>query len=113
MQRLTLFDLDHTLLDGDSDVLWCEFLMDQGVLDRAAFGERNAAMERDYRAGSVSVRYRAVRTSPTTSSRASPSRPIRKRRPVGSAPGHSRSAMASLITATYGDPGRSLDAKQE
>lgn len=54
-QRLTLFDLDHTLLDGDSDVLWCEFLMDQGVLDRAAFGERNAAMERDYRAGSVSV----------------------------------------------------------
>ena len=21
--RLTLFDLDNTLLDGDSDVLWC------------------------------------------------------------------------------------------
>ena len=53
MQRLTLFDLDHTLLDGNSDVLWCEFLMGQGVLDRAAFGERNAAMERDYRAGTV------------------------------------------------------------
>jgi HAD superfamily hydrolase (TIGR01490 family) len=53
MQRLTLFDLDHTLLDGDSDVLWCEYLMDQGVLDRAAFGARNAAMERDYRAGTV------------------------------------------------------------
>jgi HAD superfamily hydrolase (TIGR01490 family) len=55
VQRLTLFDLDHTLLDGDSDVLWCEFLMDQGVLDRAAFAESNAAMERDYRAGSVSA----------------------------------------------------------
>ena len=53
---LTLFDLDHTLLDGDSDVLWCEFLMQRGVLDRTAFGERNAAMEREYRAGTVSTR---------------------------------------------------------
>lgn len=52
---LALFDLDHTLLDGDSDVLWCDFLMDRGVLDRAAFAARNAAMERDYKAGTVSV----------------------------------------------------------
>ena len=51
--RLAMFDLDHTLLDGDSDVLWCEFLMQRGLLDRAAFGARNAAMERDYRAGTV------------------------------------------------------------
>ena len=42
---LTLFDLDHTLLDGDSDVLWCEFLMDRGVLDRAVFEPRNRAIE--------------------------------------------------------------------
>lgn len=54
MIRLTLFDLDHTLLDGDSDVLWCEFLMDRGALDRGVFAERNAAMERDYKAGTVS-----------------------------------------------------------
>lgn len=53
--KLALFDLDHTLLDGDSDVLWCDYLMDQGVLDRASFEPRNAAMERDYRAGTVSV----------------------------------------------------------
>ena len=52
---LAVFDLDHTLLDGDSDQLWCDFLMDEGLLDRAAFGERNAQMERDYRAGTVSV----------------------------------------------------------
>ena len=39
--RLALFDLDETLLDGDSDVLWCEFLMDEGVLDRADFEARN------------------------------------------------------------------------
>ena len=53
--RLTLFDLDHTLLDGDSDVLWCEFLMDQGLLDRAEFAARNADMETRYKAGTVGV----------------------------------------------------------
>ena len=51
---LTLFDLDHTLLDGDSDVLWCEFLMARGVLDREAFEPQNQRMERDYKAGTVS-----------------------------------------------------------
>ena len=53
--RLALFDLDHTLLDGDSDVLWCDFLIQRGVLDADDFGARNAQMERDYKAGSVSV----------------------------------------------------------
>jgi HAD superfamily hydrolase (TIGR01490 family) len=52
---LVLFDLDHTLLDGDSDVLWCEFLMDRGVLDRATFEPRNRQMEAGYQAGSVST----------------------------------------------------------
>jgi HAD superfamily hydrolase (TIGR01490 family) len=52
---LALFDLDHTLLSGDSDVLWCDWLMDQGLLDRATFAPRNAAMEASYRAGTVSV----------------------------------------------------------
>jgi HAD superfamily hydrolase (TIGR01490 family) len=54
-QRLTLFDLDHTLLDGDSDVLWCDFLIERGLLDRDEFAARNAAMERDYKAGTVSA----------------------------------------------------------
>jgi HAD superfamily hydrolase (TIGR01490 family) len=53
--RLALFDLDHTLLSGDSDVLWCEFLMDRGVLDRAEFQPRNDEMARRYRTGSVSA----------------------------------------------------------
>jgi HAD superfamily hydrolase (TIGR01490 family) len=51
--RLALFDLDHTLLHGDSDVLWCGFLMDEGVLERAAFAARNADMEAQYQAGTV------------------------------------------------------------
>ena len=50
---LTLFDLDHTLLDGDSDVLWCEFLMQHGELDRTQFEPLNQQMDREYRAGTV------------------------------------------------------------
>lgn len=50
--RLALFDLDHTLLTGDSDVLWCEFLLGYGLLE-AGFRQRNAAMERQYAAGTV------------------------------------------------------------
>jgi len=46
-RKLVLFDLDHTLLDGDSDVLWCEFLMQRGILDRESFAARNAALDRD------------------------------------------------------------------
>ena len=55
MTKLALFDLDHTLLSGDSDVLWCEFLMQQGVIDRAEFEPRNADMARRYADASVSV----------------------------------------------------------
>ena len=51
--RLALFDLDHTLLSGDSDVLWCDFLMDLGVLDRDAFSARGADIEARYKAGTV------------------------------------------------------------
>jgi len=51
---LTLFDLDHTLLDGDSDVLWCDFLMRRGEIDRSVFEPLNQRMERDYQAGNVS-----------------------------------------------------------
>ncbi len=53
--KLTLFDLDHTLLDGDSDVLWCDFLIEQGILDSASFAARNADMDAHYRAGTVGV----------------------------------------------------------
>jgi HAD superfamily hydrolase (TIGR01490 family) len=55
LTRLALFDLDHTLLSGDSDALWCEFLIDEGLLDRAEFAPRNAEMARRYRDASVSA----------------------------------------------------------
>ena len=53
--RLTLFDLDHTLLSGDSDVLWCDFLMCKGVLDKEKFAARNADMEARYKIGTVGL----------------------------------------------------------
>jgi HAD superfamily hydrolase (TIGR01490 family) len=55
VRRLALFDLDHTLLSGDSDVLWCEYLMDEGMLDRAEFAPRNDDMARRYGEGRVTA----------------------------------------------------------
>jgi HAD superfamily hydrolase (TIGR01490 family) len=50
--RLALFDLDHTLLSADSDVLWCEFLMSEGRLG-ATFAEHYQDMAQRYDAGTV------------------------------------------------------------
>ncbi len=53
--KLTLFDLDNTLLSGDSDVLWCNFLLQRRVLDSDSFSAHNAEMDARYRAGTVSA----------------------------------------------------------
>lgn len=50
---LALFDLDGTLLVGDTDELWCAFLIDEEVLDRAAFEPRNRAVVDGYAAGTI------------------------------------------------------------
>lgn len=54
LPALALFDLDHTLLSGDSDVLWCEFLIAEGLLP-ASQRARNAEMDAGYRSGAVGV----------------------------------------------------------
>ena len=51
--RLALFDLDGTLLAGDTDVLWCEFLFDEGVLDRETFGIANRDVAERYARGDI------------------------------------------------------------
>ena len=51
--KLILFDLDHTLLSGDSDVLWCEFLINRGVLDKQSFAHKNAQIDAGSRAGTI------------------------------------------------------------
>jgi len=48
---LALFDLDHTLLTLDSDEAWVEFLIEEGILDRAEFERANHELVARYRAG--------------------------------------------------------------
>jgi HAD superfamily hydrolase (TIGR01490 family) len=53
--RLALFDLDNTLLAGDSDHSWGEFLCDSGRVDAALYRARNDAFYADYCAGRLDV----------------------------------------------------------
>lgn len=53
---LALFDLDDTLLIGDTDVLWCRFLMTHGLLEARSFRQRSTDMKRRYGAGTVTPR---------------------------------------------------------
>ena len=50
---LALFDLDRTLLSNDCDEAWIEFLIEEGVLQRAEFEERNREVVDRYRRGVV------------------------------------------------------------
>ena len=52
---LAIFDLDNTLLGGDSDHSWGEFLVAQGVVDSATFSAANDRFLDDYNAGSLDI----------------------------------------------------------
>ena len=53
--NLILFDLDNTLLAGDSDFEWAQFLIDQGVLDREVYEARNQTFYDQYKAGTLDI----------------------------------------------------------
>ena len=53
--RLALFDLDNTLLAGDSDFEWAQFLIEQGVLDREVYEARNQQFYDQYKAGTLDI----------------------------------------------------------
>jgi HAD superfamily hydrolase (TIGR01490 family) len=53
--RLALFDLDNTLLAGDSDYEWGQFLIDRGVLEREAYEAQNRAYYDQYVAGTLDI----------------------------------------------------------
>jgi HAD superfamily hydrolase (TIGR01490 family) len=53
--RLALFDLDGTLLPGDSDHAFGQFLVQQGWVDAASFAQRNDAFFADYQAGRLNI----------------------------------------------------------
>lgn len=53
--ELVLFDLDNTLLAGDSDYEWAQFLIEQGVLDRATYEAENDRFYAQYKAGTLDI----------------------------------------------------------
>lgn len=53
--KLALFDLDNTLLAGDSDYEWAQFLIDRGVLDRERYEARNREFYDRYKAGTLDI----------------------------------------------------------
>lgn len=53
--NLALFDLDNTLLAGDSDFEWAQFLIGKGVLDREVHEARNIEFFEHYKAGTLDI----------------------------------------------------------
>jgi HAD superfamily hydrolase (TIGR01490 family) len=53
--RLALFDLDNTLLGGDSDHAWGDYLCERGILDAATYKTRNDEFYQDYLAGTLNM----------------------------------------------------------
>ncbi|MBL8376146.1 HAD family hydrolase [Accumulibacter sp.] len=52
---LALFDLDNTLIAGDSDFEWAQFLIGKGILDRALYEARNIEFYEQYKAGTLDI----------------------------------------------------------
>jgi len=55
MSRLALFDLDNTLLAGDSDHAWGDFLVERGIVDGQYYKDTNDRFYRDYCAGRLDI----------------------------------------------------------
>jgi HAD superfamily hydrolase (TIGR01490 family) len=53
--NLALFDLDNTLLAGDSDFQWGQHLIEQGVFDREVHEARNIEFYEQYKAGTLDI----------------------------------------------------------
>ena len=53
--NLALFDLDNTLLAGDCDYEWAQFLIDRGVLDRDVYEAQNPEFYEQYKAGTLDI----------------------------------------------------------
>jgi HAD superfamily hydrolase (TIGR01490 family) len=53
--NLAIFDLDHTLLDGDSDYCWGSFLADKGAVEAASYRRENQRYYEEYCAGTLDI----------------------------------------------------------
>lgn len=53
--NLAIFDLDNTLLGGDSDHLWGQFLVEQGIVDGVWYERENQRYYAEYQAGTLNI----------------------------------------------------------
>lgn len=53
--NLAVFDLDNTLLAGDSDYLWGVFLVENGIVDAAHYARSNERFYREYQDGTLDI----------------------------------------------------------
>lgn len=52
---LAIFDLDNTLIAGDSDHAWGEFLVEEGLVDQVAFKQANDQFYAQYQSGTLDI----------------------------------------------------------
>jgi HAD superfamily hydrolase (TIGR01490 family) len=52
---LAIFDLDNTLIAGDSDYLWGQFLVEEGIVDGDEYEKANERFYEQYREGSLNI----------------------------------------------------------
>ncbi len=53
--KLAIFDLDNTLIAGDSDHAWGEFLVAKGLVDKVGYQATNDQFYADYCAGNLDI----------------------------------------------------------
>ena len=54
MSNLTIFDLDNTIIDGDSDQNWGEFLFEEGIVGQS-YQEKSEAFYGNYYDGNLDI----------------------------------------------------------
>lgn len=95
--ELVLFDLDNTLLSGDSDFEWAQFLISKGVLDREVQEARNKAFYEQYKAGTLDIfEFLDFQLAPLS------------RHPRAELDAWHREFMTRSITPMIGEPARAL-----
>ena len=52
---LAIFDLDNTLIADDSDYLWGQFLVDQGIVDKTIYEQMNTKFYEEYKNGTLDI----------------------------------------------------------
>jgi len=95
--NLALFDLDNTLLSGDSDFEWAQFLIGKGVVDKELQEARNIQFYEDYKAGTLDIHaFLAFQLAPLT------------RHPRAELDAWHREYMDRHIRPLIGEPARQL-----